>query len=268
MDIMRRYFTLIELLIVIAIIAILAGMLLPALGKVQKTAKVVECLNRCKGVGRVGEMYRADWNDFLGSPGNPTYDIYYRSPQVKSAYYERPPMTSCDTLQRYLFWHYLKIHPQGPASYNEGKPDPVWDRYSMCPTIKKVNPLTGGIYKNDLTGRFGYGYNGHLSGVGLSYARLPKPSRTAFVGESDSTFVRGTTFSRGENIFMNHDDLTASVYFADGHTEKRSGRTVPFASGNAAYNVPSAGYGKFLNSYYWGLRDYYYHDNATASDLD
>jgi prepilin-type N-terminal cleavage/methylation domain-containing protein len=61
----REKFTLIELLIVIAIIAILASMLLPALSKVRKKATSIECLNKLKQNGIAIHSYGGDFNDYL-----------------------------------------------------------------------------------------------------------------------------------------------------------------------------------------------------------
>ena len=99
-------FTLIELLIVIAIIAILAGLLLPALNAAREKARGIACASKLKQMGVVFQNYKDDFKGYLpparivwGNSGKSTgwpYTVYknkyvtnlnlYLCPSVNNSY--------------------------------------------------------------------------------------------------------------------------------------------------------------------------------------
>jgi len=68
----RTAFTLVELLVVIGIIALLIGILLPALGAARTAARNTQCLSQVRQIANAGFAYAADNQSFIF----PTSEMY------------------------------------------------------------------------------------------------------------------------------------------------------------------------------------------------
>lgn len=161
-----EHFTLIELLIVVAIIALLAGMLLPALNKARDKARAISCVSGIKQIGLAFIQYANDNKEWFVS-ANSTDSVQYWCGRKENDRYE----------------------PRGGIMDYLGKSDTIRRCSSMPDVVNATNYGCGG-----------YGYNGTYLGGGWNgvaetkMAQVKGPSRT--IAFADSLQFDGGNLSR------------------------------------------------------------------------
>jgi prepilin-type N-terminal cleavage/methylation domain-containing protein/prepilin-type processing-associated H-X9-DG protein len=75
----RKGFTLVELLVVVAIIAVLISILLPSLGKARSQARRSQCLANVRSIGSALQVYMTDWSAMIPyyTTGNNANSYYW-----------------------------------------------------------------------------------------------------------------------------------------------------------------------------------------------
>ncbi len=109
----RPALTLVELLVVIAVLAILIALLQPALSMARAKAREVKCLNNLKQLQICAKLYSLDHDDFL----LPNRNVYYVGTETQSVGFSdnmtwcaalAPFDTTTDNIERGLLFKYNK----------------------------------------------------------------------------------------------------------------------------------------------------------------
>lgn len=197
-----RVFTLVELMIVIAIIAILAGLLLPALNKARERAKSTGCLNNLRSINMAVQNYADDNDDRYF-----TYDWKIGDTSYKwhNPYGGKAPL-----------YPYLGVKDSGTYLFSINKNGA---RHPL--TCPKRN--FGDFPNADTSYAASYGYSSYFYSIiaekGYKRTMFLTPSRTAFMGESFRPYWGvGTSTSNiwVETTIEAHSGSVDSA-FCDGH---------------------------------------------------
>ena len=206
-------FTLIELLVVISIIAVLASLLLPVLGRGRSQARHASCKNNLKQIPLATEMYTDDNDQYYHGTavGSHSWD------DIISNYMGRP--MSADQKD------------QSPLDSAEG----INNKILGCPADQRS--FDDADKRSYSMNEGGTNWGGNFTGI----ARLEKSVRTTDVSSLSDTVLFGERFNNGNKVGKSNSAGLANYFgkylenLSGVHLKGANYFTVVFCDGHVEY---------------------------------
>ena len=230
----RRGFTLVELLVVIAVIAILAALLLPALAKAKVSAKSAACKSNLRQLGLALNMYVDDYGKYPGN-GAMYAGGAFQGIRGTGMNWLNPYLGGHFDPNSSLNWYYS--FPTSPTVFNCPAENPrylpglPWASGSIQYNLGYGYNEIGTWWKDGKL-RLGLGFMVEFSGYGANgeplgprnYVKpgdIRNPANMIAIGDDSSwLFPNRSLVSNGEDgSVIPHHSGAANIVFCDGHIE-------------------------------------------------
>jgi prepilin-type N-terminal cleavage/methylation domain-containing protein/prepilin-type processing-associated H-X9-DG protein len=237
-----KAFTLVELLATISIIAILAGLLIPALAKAKSKSQRVVCASNMKNWATATQLYASDYNETLPPFGDASMDYTqpfwhtklapYLSRKIEQSQLFRDTSIFHDELRRCPAGHLEKVNSSASAASTNSA---VWNCWIGANFGLSGDKLTGAFYYANMAPPVKLSRIPHpcdamsFMDTISHYVYSPVENRYRFALDLDNDGAPDTTILHPDTPYncaqpRVHND-GANLTLLDGHVER-----VPFKS--------------------------------------